>query len=116
MADLLRLNLTNSILPLAVLVLLSIGLPALLAGATLSQGRLSVAIGVTAVVVWAVGAALLAALYAQVNGGAEAGVWHYLRRSALLGLMWGPVLGLVWLLRAQGVERRRGLLMGRGQA
>ena len=110
------LNLTNAILPLVVLVALTVALPALLAGSTLSQGRLSVAIGVTAVVVWAVGAALLAALYAQVNGGAEAGVWHYLTRSGLLGLMWGPVLALVWFMRAQGVERRRGLLMGRGQA
>jgi hypothetical protein len=28
-----------------------------------------------------------------------------------MGLLYGPVLALVWLVRAQGVERRRGLLM-----
>ena len=113
MADLLRLNLTNAILPLSVLVLLSVGLPALLAGATQSQGRLGLAVGVTALVVWAVGAAIMAALYAQVNGAAAGGVWHYLQRSALMALLWGPVLALVWLMRAQGFERRRGLRMGR---
>ncbi len=116
MADLLRLNLTNSILPLAVLVAMSIVLPAMLAGSTLSQGRLALAVGVTALVVWAAGAAVLAALSAQVNDGALAGVGQYLQRSGLLGLMWGPVLALVWLMRAQGVERRKGMLMGRGQA
>ncbi len=114
MADLLRLNLTNSILPLVVLVTMSIVLPALLAGPTLSQGRLALAVGVTALVVWAAGAVVLAVLSAQVNGGALAGVGQYLQRSGLLGLMWGPVLGLVWLMRAQGIERRKGLLMGRG--
>ncbi len=115
MADLLRLNLTNSILPLAVLVAMSIVLPAMLAGSTLSQGRLALAVGVTGLVVWTSGAVVLAWLSAQVNGGVLAGAGQYLTRSALLGLMWGPVLALVWLMRAQGVERRRGLRMGRGQ-
>lgn len=113
MADLMRLNLTNAILPLAVLVLLSIALPALLAGATLSQRWLAVVIGVTALVVWGAGAVMMAVLYAQVNGAASSGVWPYLQRSALMALLWGPVLALVWLMRAQGIERRRGLRMGR---
>lgn len=113
MGDLLRLNLTNGILPLAVLVLLAVVVPAVLAGPTLSQGRLAVAMGVTLLVVWGVGAGVMAWLYARVNGGAFPGVWASLQRSALMGLLWGPVLALVWLMRAQGVERRRGLLMGR---
>lgn len=116
MDDVLRLNLTNGILPLAVLVALTVGLPALLAGSTLSQGRLALAMVATGLVVWAAGAGTMAALYGQVNGGVMQGAWHYFERSALMGLLWGPVLALVWLMRAQGVERRRGLLMGRGGA
>ena len=113
MGDLLHLNFVNGILPLAVLVLLAVVVPAVLAGPTLSQGRLAVAMGVTLLVVWGVGAGLMAWLYARVNGGEFPGVWASLQRSALTGLLWGPVLALVWLMRAQGVERRRGLLMGR---
>jgi hypothetical protein len=105
------LTLTNSILPMAVLVALAVALPALLAGPTLSQGRLAVAMVATGLVVWAVGAGLMAWLYAQVNVGVVGGVGFYLQRSALTGLLWGPVLALVWLMRATGVERRKGLLM-----
>jgi hypothetical protein len=108
------LNLTNGILPIAALVVLSVVLPALLAGPTMSQVRLAVVMLATALAVWSVGAAIMALLYAQANGAATGGIWHYLERSGLTGLLWGPVLALVWLMRAQGVERRKGLLMGRG--
>jgi uncharacterized membrane protein YbhN (UPF0104 family) len=112
-ADLLHLNLTNAILPLALLLGLCIAMPALFAGETLSHRTLALAILATAAVAWASGVAILAWLSAQVN--AEIGTaWSYFRRSGLLALLWGPVLALVWLVRAQGVERRRGLLMGRG--
>ena len=114
MADVLHLNLTNGILPLAVLVILAVGLPAALAGQTLSHWWLALVVLATALVVWAVGAGIIAGLYAQVNDKAPAGLWPYLERSALMGLLWGPVLALVWLMRAQGVERRRGLLMREG--
>ena len=114
MADVLHLNLANGILPLAVLLALAVVLPAVLAGQTLSQGRLALVMMLTGLVVWGVGAGLMALLYAQINDGRFAGVWPSLERSALMGLLWGPVLALVWLIRAQGVERRRGLLMGRG--
>ncbi len=49
--------------------------------------------------------------YGQANGGMADSWWGYFQRSALLGLLYGPVLALVWLMRAQAVERRRGLLM-----
>jgi hypothetical protein len=111
MSDLLHLNLGNAFLPLALLVLLAVGLPAMLAGPTLSQGRLAWVMVGTGVVVWIVGAGMMALLYAQVNAGAVGGVGFYLSRSAMMALLWGPVLALVWLMRAQGVERRRGLLM-----
>ena len=64
---------------------------------------------VTGLVVWAVGAGLMAVLYGSVNDGATRGVWFYVERSSLMALLWGPVLALVWLMRAQGVERRKGL-------
>ena len=105
------LTFTGGILPLTVLVALTVLLPALLAGATLSQRRLGAAMLVTAAVVWMAGAGVMALLYWQANGGLVAGVWSYFERSAVMGLLYGPVLALVWLIRAQGVERRRGLLM-----
>lgn len=114
MSDLLHLNLANAFLPLAVLLVLAVGLPAVLAGPTLSQGRLAWGMVGTGVVVWGVGAALMALLYARVNGGAVGGIGFYLGRSAMMALLWGPVLALVWLMRAQGVERRLGLLMRGG--
>ncbi len=114
MADLLHLNLTNSILPLAVLGLLVLGLPAVLAGATLSQVRLASVMVLTFVVVCAAGAGLMAVLNAKVNGSEYGTSLQILARSAPLSLFWGPLLALVWLMRAQGIERRRGLLMGRG--
>jgi predicted membrane-bound spermidine synthase len=105
------LTFANGILPLAVLVAATIGLPALLAGGTLSQGRLGVAVLVTALLVWALGAGVLAVQYAMSEGGMVSGLWALLERSALMGLLWVPLLGVVWLMRAQGVERRRGLMM-----
>jgi len=49
--------------------------------------------------------------YAMSEGGMVSGLWALLERSALMGLLWVPLLGVVWLMRAQGVERRRGLMM-----
>jgi hypothetical protein len=83
-----------------------------LARQTLSQGGLALAVGITALVVWGAGAGIMALLYAQINDGAWPGVRAALERSGLMALLWGPVLALVWLMRAQGIERRKGLLMG----
>ena len=35
----------------------------------------------------------------------------FLARSVKMGLAWGPIWALVWLVRAQAIERRRGLMM-----
>ncbi len=105
------LTLSNGFLPLAVLLVLAAGMPAVIAGQTLSQVRLAVGVILTAAALWAVGAAILAFQYSRANGALTETVWVYFRRSALLGLLWGPVLAVVWLMRAQGVEKRRGLLM-----
>lgn len=112
MADALHLNFANGILPLTVLLVLAVVLPAVLAGQTLSQARLATAIAVTGLVVWGVGAMVMGLLYARLNEGQYPGLWSSLERSALMALLWGPVLALVWLMRAQGIERRRGLRMG----
>lgn len=105
------LTFSNGLLPLALLILLAVILPAFLAGSTLSQRRLTGAMLVTTVVVWGAGAGVLALQYWQANGAVLAGVAAYFARSAAMGLLYGPVLALVWLIRAQGIERRRGLLM-----
>jgi hypothetical protein len=112
------LTFSGGILPLTLLVGMAVILPALLAGPTLSQGRLTLAMLVTAALVWMAGAGLMAGAYWQANGRLAAGVWSYLQSSSVMSLLYGPVLALIWLIRAQGVERRRGLLMrdqgGRG--
>ena len=110
---------SNAILPLAALLALTVGLPMLI-GPTLSQGRLAIGVGVTAVAVLVVGAGLMGWAYAGVNDvalfdGGWARAWFLIGRSALMSLLWAPVLALVWLVRAQGVERRRGLLMREGR-
>jgi hypothetical protein len=116
----LTLDLWNSILPLAGLCALVAWLPGWIAGrGNLSQARLSRAVGVTAVVALVVGAVLAAGLYAAINEGVWAGflaaplerVGFFLGRSALFALLWGPVLGFVWLVKAQELNRRLGRRM-----
>ncbi len=116
----LTLTLWNSILPLAGLCALVAWLPGVLPGrGNLSQARLSRAVGVTAAVALVVGAVLAAGLYAAINEGVWAGILKtpleragfYLSRSALFALLWGPVLGFVWLVKAQELNRRLGMRM-----
>jgi hypothetical protein len=116
----LTLDLWNSILPLVLLCGLVVLLPSWLVGrGNLSQARLSRAVGVTAVVALVVGAGLAAGLYAAINEGVWAGVLaaplervgFFLGRSALFALLWGPVLGFVWLVKAQELNRRLGMRM-----
>ena len=116
----LTLTLWNSILPLAGLCALVAWLPGWLVGrGNLSQAALSQAVGVTALVALGVGAVLAAGLYAAINEGVWAGVLaapleragFFLGRSALFALLWGPVLGFVWLVKAQELNRRLGMRM-----
>jgi hypothetical protein len=116
----LTLTLWNSILPLAGLCALVAWLPGGLVGrGNLSHRALARAVGVTAVVALVVGAVLAAGLYAAINDGVWAGVLaapleragFFLGRSALFALLWGPLLGFVWLVRAQELNRRLGMRM-----
>lgn len=124
MSEPLTLTLWNSILPLAGLCALVCWLPGWLVGReNLSHSALSRAVGVTALVALVVGAVLAAGLYAAINEGVWAGVLEapleragfYLSRSALFTLLWGPVLGFVWLVKAQELNRRLGLRMVDGE-
>ena len=64
-----------------------------------------------------------AGLYAAINEGVWAGVLKapleragfFLVRSALFALLWGPVLGFVWLVKAQELNRRLGMRMVDGE-
>lgn len=107
----------NTLLPLGFLMALVILLPWALAGARWSQSRLAVAIVATALVAFAAGGLWLAFDVWRLQG-----VWpgvsragELLGRSAWFAMFWGPLLALVWLVRAQGIERRKGLAMGRGE-
>lgn len=116
----LTLTLWNFILPLAGLCALVAWLPGWFAGrGCLSQRVLARAVGKTAVVALVVGAVLAVALYAAINDGVVAGilaapverVGFFLGRSALFALLWGPVLGFVWVVKAQEMNRRLGMRM-----
>lgn len=120
MNNALTLDLWNSILPLAGLCALVAWLPGWFAGAgCLSQRVLAWAVVKTAVVALVVGAVLAVGLYAAINDGVMAGilaapverVGFFLGRSALFALLWGPVLGFVWLVKAQELNRRIGMRM-----
>lgn len=111
-------TLQNTLLPLGLLMALVILLPWALAVRSLSQLRLALAIGVTALAGFAAGALWLAfevwRLQGTVPGLSRVG--ELMGRSVWFAMFWGPLLALVWLVRAQGIERRRALAMGRGDA
>jgi hypothetical protein len=120
----LTLNLWNSILPLVFLCGLVVLLPGWFVGkGNLSQRALGWAVFKTAVVAYAVGAAVMAGLYAAINeGGYEQFLKapleranFFLSRSALFALLWGPLLGFVWLVKAQELNRRLGMRMVDGE-
>ncbi|NJS40718.1 MAG: hypothetical protein HC783_18895 [Rhodobacteraceae bacterium] len=66
---------------------------------------------------------MAAGLYAAINEGVWAGVLaapveragFFLGRSALFALLWGPLLGFVWLVKAQELNRRLGMRMVDGE-
>jgi UDP-N-acetylmuramyl pentapeptide phosphotransferase/UDP-N-acetylglucosamine-1-phosphate transferase len=120
----LTLDLWNSILPLVLLCGLVVLLPGWIDGrGNLSHARLARAVGVTALVALVVGAVLAAGLYAAINEGVWAGVLaapleragFFLGRSTLFALLWGPVLGFVWLVKAQELNGRLGMRMVDGE-
>ncbi len=110
-------SLLNTGLAVFLLVALAIVLPRMLLPAgNLSQQALALSVAISAVLLVVSGTVLIAMAYA----GAGLAVWaafldakaaitaFFLRLSANMVIVWGPVLALTWLSMAQGVERRKG--------
>lgn len=105
-------GLANTFLPLAGLVALALLLPMLtVPRATRSQRRLAVGMLATAALTLVAALALFAALHAGAGNAVRLGA--VTRAAAMSALAWGPLLALAWLVRAQGVEDRRGQDMAR---
>lgn len=108
-------GLTNGLLPVAGLMALAIVMPWPFARwIGNDQGRLAVIMLAALIDVTLAGAVLLAALILAQDPSATLGPLAILARSAKMGLAWGPLWALVWLMRSQGIERRRGWLMQHG--
>ena len=83
---------------------------------TLSQRVVAVGILSTAALALVLGGVIFFLQYARLNPGEATllvgepfgRVGFFLGRSALIAMLWGPLLGFVWLRQAQAVERRRG--------
>lgn len=102
-----NIGVVNTFLPLAGLVALALLLPKLVVPrATRSQGRLAAGMVATAGLTFAAALGLFAALYA--GSGSALRLAAVLRPAGMSALAWGPLLALAWLVRAQGVEKRRG--------
>ncbi len=109
-------GLANTGVPVALLAAGAAWLPRLLAGRTLSQARLAMAVALTALLLIALGAGIFALLYAlegapvarALAGDAVGLLSFFFGLSLRAALFWAPVLALVWYVLAQGVERRRG--------
>jgi hypothetical protein len=107
-----NIGLANTFLPLAGLVVLALVLPLVtVPRATRSQARLGLGIVAAAGLTFVAALALFAGLHAGAGNGLRWGA--VLRPAGLSALAWGPLLALAWLVRAQGVERRRGQDMAR---
>lgn len=124
MSNHLTLDLWNSILPLVLLCGLVAVLPGWFAGkGNESQKVLAWAVFKTAVVTYAAGAMVAAGLYAAINEETYAQFLaapleranFFLGRSALFAMLWASLLGFVWLVKAQELNRRIGLKMVDGE-
>lgn len=113
-------NFWNMALPMLFLGGLAALMPNLLVGReNLSHPALLRAVLVSALLTLAAGAVLSALLYARINDGVLTQILaapleragFFLNRSALFALFWGPVLGFVWLVKAQELNRRLGMRM-----
>jgi hypothetical protein len=105
-------GLANTFLPLAGLVAVALLLPMLtVPRGTRSQRRLAVGMLVTGGLTFVGALALFAALHAGAGNAVRLGA--VARAAGMSALAWGPLLALAWLVRAQGVEARRGQDMAR---
>ena len=94
-------------LPLTVVTVLAVVVPVVtVPRAAMDQGRLAFGIVLAAIVVFSSAVGWFALFHWQAG---DAFRWGAVLRPALMtGIVWGPVLGLVWLVRAQAVEARKG--------
>jgi hypothetical protein len=105
--------------PAVILGGLAVGLPLVFARQAMTQGALARGIGLSALVCLTLGVVVLFAQYALLAPGQGRLLMSdplgrfgfFLGQSLRAGVIWGPILAVVWLIRAQGVEERRGLLM-----
>jgi len=105
-------GLVNTFLPLAGLVALALLLPmGVVPRGTRSQARLALAMVLAAGLTFAAALGLFAALHAGAGNAVRPG--GVARAAGLSALAWGPLWALAWLVRAQGVEARRGQDMAR---
>jgi hypothetical protein len=109
--------LTYAVLPVCLLAALAIALPLWITPrGTRSQRRLMISVGLSAIILLAIGAVFMAVLYAAegtdvghvVTSSPITGVLFFLKRSGLTALIWGPLLAFAWFSLAQKVERLKG--------
>jgi hypothetical protein len=104
----------NGVLPILAVAALAVLLPMPFGRFIgLSQARLALIMAASALDLILASAALLAVLTLAEDPGAALDPLAFLERGPKFALAWGPVWALVWLVRAQGIERRKGLRMGR---
>lgn len=105
--------------PALTLGALAVGLPLIFARRAMTQRASARGIGWEAVICLIAGVFVLFAQYALLSPGQGRLLMadplgrfgFFLGQSLRAGVIWGPILAVVWLIRAQGVEERRGLLM-----
>lgn len=79
-----------------------------------NQARLALIMAASALDLILASAVLLAVLTLAEDPAATLEPLAFLARGVRFALVWGPVWALVWVVRAQGIEKRKGLRMGRG--
>jgi len=107
----------ETLVPLALVALLAVLLPEVFASyRSLSQRRLAGAMGLTAMTILLAGTVMMAVLYVWQGSRVAAGfatyplatLRYFLAASLRLVPFWAPLLALIWLIKAQAVEQRRG--------
>ncbi|MCB1355794.1 MAG: hypothetical protein KDK53_04595 [Maritimibacter sp.] len=94
-------------LPLLVLTLLAVALPVVtVPRGVMCQGRLALGMALVAMLVFVGAAGWFAVSHWRAGDAFRWGA--VLGPATMSAFAWGPVWALVWLVRAQGVERRRG--------
>jgi len=110
-------GLINTGVPVTLLVLVAMALPYLMVNRnTRSHAQVNSSVGITGLVLLALGANLFGLSYAVRGHGVGAALvdnplgvgWFFLRLAGMAAIIWVPVLGLVWFSLAQRVERNRG--------